>query len=133
MSKAAFFAFDTPPADGTFIIKLTDLDKIQHARNILSGKETKVVHVSGNVVKEPAPYNPDWSFNLDPDSISFFESAIEVCDATIEHVENHLDEACGSFLPNCTWCPWSSRLLKEVHSCKIFQNKFFSKLFFWMR
>ena len=29
-------------------------------------------------------------------------------------VEDHLDEACGAFLPGCHWCPWSSRLVDEV-------------------
>lgn len=133
MSQVAFFAFETPPAEGSFIIKLTDPDKIQQARDILSGKETKAIHVIGEVIKETASYNPDWSFHLEPDSISFFELATEVCDATIEYVEAHLDEACGSFLPDCMWCPWNSRLVKEIHSCKIFQHKFFSRLFFWMK
>lgn len=132
MSKTAFFTFDTLPAEGTFIIKLTDPDKIKHARDILSGNETKAIHVIGKIVKEPVPYNPNWSFHLDPDSISFFESALEVCDATIEQVEDHLDEACGSFLPDCTWCPWSSRLVKEVHSCKIFPKHVLSRLFIWI-
>ncbi len=63
-------------------------------------------------MKEPADYNPLWSYHLHPDSIDFFEYEIEVCDATIQYVEDHLNEVGGSFLPNNFWCPWCSRLIK---------------------
>ncbi|WP_433227073.1 hypothetical protein [Microtetraspora malaysiensis] len=39
---------------------------------------------------------------------------LRVCDATIPYVEDHLDEAGGAFLPGLVWCPWSSRLVREV-------------------
>jgi hypothetical protein len=39
-------------------------------------------HVMGRIVKRQAPYNTKWSFYLDPQTISFFKFAIEVCDAT---------------------------------------------------
>ncbi|MEV6153513.1 hypothetical protein AB0L53_24515 [Nonomuraea sp. NPDC052129] len=26
----------------------------------------------------------------------------------------HPDEACGAFLPGCFFCPWTSRLVREV-------------------
>ena len=66
------------------------------------------------IVKRPAPWNPGYSFHIDPNTVSFFSMAIEVCDATIPYVEDHLDEACGPFLPGCMWCPWSSKLIREV-------------------
>ena len=113
LSEEAYFQFDYPPAPETFIFKLADPTKIQEARDMLGGlKPTR--HVMGVIVKQPASYNPPWSYHLDPASVTFFESAIEVCDATIRYVEDHLDEACGAFLPGCTWCPWGSRLLAEV-------------------
>jgi 1-deoxy-D-xylulose-5-phosphate synthase len=49
-----------------------------------------------------------------PASITFFAMAIEVCDANISYVEDYLDEACGAFLPGCYWCPWSSRVVREI-------------------
>jgi hypothetical protein len=70
----------------------------------------------GRIVKRPADYNPGWSFHINPDTISFFDFAIEVCDASPSYVEDHLDEACGAFLPGCYWCPWSSRLKEEITS-----------------
>ena len=65
-------------------------------------------------MKERASYNPDWSYHLAPESIEFFEMAVEVCDATTAYVEEHLAEAGGSFLPGNAWCPWTSKLLDEV-------------------
>jgi hypothetical protein len=112
-SAEAYFQFDYPPNPATFIFRLTDPDKIQEARDILSGQRPSR-HVMGTIVKVPVSYNPPWSYHLDPSSITFFDFAIEVCDAAIQQVELHLDEACGSFLPGCRWCPWGSRLIAEV-------------------
>jgi hypothetical protein len=110
----ARFVLETPPASDQFVIELTDESKIQQARNILNGTQKDETHVVGRIIKRPAPYNPKWSYQLDPASISFFSFAIEVCDASIGYVEDHLDEAGGAFLPGLYWCPWSSRLVKEI-------------------
>lgn len=110
----AYFKFNYPPRPETFIFKLTDPVKIQKARDIISGKITDTIHVMGKIIKKPANYNPAWGYYLDPNSISFFQTAMEICDANILYVQNHLSEACGSFLPNCIWCPWGSRLIGEV-------------------
>jgi hypothetical protein len=110
---AAYFAFRTNE-DNEFIFLLTDDAKIAHARRILSGEEKNKVHVHGAIRKQPQPYNPGWSFYIDPDTIDFFEVAIEVCDAQTSYVQDHLDEVCGAFLPGCHWCPWSSKLTREV-------------------
>ncbi|MET8861949.1 calmodulin-binding protein [Nonomuraea sp. NPDC004580] len=97
-----------------FVVQLTDPGKIQHARDLLSGATSDKPHVIGRIVKRSAPYNPRWSYNLNPDTVSFFDVAIEVCDATIPYVEDHLDEAGGAFLPGLVWCPWTSRLVREL-------------------
>lgn len=112
----AYFAFTQPSSPGLeFIIELTDDSKIQKARDILSGKEKDRIHVHGRIMKRTQPYNPKFSFSLDPSTIDFFEMAIEVCDADMRYVEDHLDEACGAFLPGCHWCPWNSELTREVN------------------
>ena len=98
----------------SFVIQLTDDVQIKHARDLLSGASTDEPHVLGRIVKRPAPYNPGWSFHIDPSTIGFFDVAIEVCDATTQYVEDHLDEVCGAFLPGCMWCPWTSELTEEV-------------------
>ena len=110
----ARFVFEDISASGQFVIELTDESKIQEARNILNGTQKDKTHVLGKIIKRPAPYNSKWSYQLDPASISFFMVAIEVCDASISYVEDHLDEAGGAFLPGAYWCPWSSRLVKEI-------------------
>ncbi|MBM4269908.1 MAG: hypothetical protein FJ144_25450 [Deltaproteobacteria bacterium] len=112
--QAAFFEFDYPPRRATFVLQLRDPDKIEHARRILRGEETAAVHVMGKVRAQERPWNEPWHFILAPQSIEFFELAIEVCDASIRYVEQHLDEVGGAFLPGRVWCPWGSRLLREV-------------------
>jgi hypothetical protein len=113
MAETAYFTFMQQP-DQEFVFKLTDENRIAEARRIVSGEETSQVHVMGRIVKRQAPYNTQWSFHLDPDTISFFEAAIEVCDANMSYVEDHLDEACGAFLPGCHWCPWDSTVSREI-------------------
>jgi hypothetical protein len=99
-----------------FVIKLTDERKIQHARAVLAGTETEEVHVMGRLRKTGAEFNPGWDFYIDPDTITFFQMAIEVCDASFGYVNDHLDEAGGAFLPGLYYCPWSSRLVRELKS-----------------
>jgi len=111
---AATFRIEFRPLTDAFTIMLTDSIRIQEARLIVSGVQTDAVSVMGTIVKAPAPYNPGWSYHLDPASISFFRCAIEVCDASPQYVEDHLNEVCGALLPGCTWCPWSSRVAEEV-------------------
>jgi hypothetical protein len=112
--RPAFFELDYPPRADTFVIKLTDPAKIEHARRILSGEETAAVHVMGKVRRRSARWNEPWSYILRPHTVEFFEVAIEVCDAGIAYVEEHLDEVGGAFLPGKVWCPWGSRLLREL-------------------
>ncbi|WP_230330029.1 BP74-related protein [Nocardia aurantiaca] len=109
----AYFAF-TDYSGKEFVFKVDNEQRIDEARRILSGEETMSVHVMGRIRKQPVQYNPGWNFHLDPDTITFFTMAIEVCDSSIAYTEDHLDEVCGAFLPGCFWCPWSSKLTREI-------------------
>jgi len=109
----AYFAF-TQQQGQEFIFELKDEAQITHARNILSGKEKERVHVVGRIKKSSQPYNPTWSYHLDPATIDFFYVGIEIADATMQYVEDHLDEVGGAFLPGGVWGPWDSRLVREV-------------------
>lgn len=100
--------------DDSFVIKLWDSRTIAHARAILAGREDAATHVMGKIVDSRVPYNSKWAYHLEPSSISFFENAIEVCDATIRYVEDHLSEVGGPFLPGSIWCPWTSKLVREL-------------------
>ena len=114
---SAYFKFQQSSREGelkTFVFRLDDERKIAEARAILKNPDSIKGHVQGTIVPSPTPYNPDWSFHLDPASIGFFEFQTEVCDSNVTYVEEHLDEIGGSFLPNSFWCPWSSKLEAEV-------------------
>lgn len=95
-----------------FVVRLTDPQTIDEARDIVANELPKLV--IGQIIKSPAPYNPQWSFHYDPTSITFNDMATEVCDATIPYVEEHLDEAGDAFLPDLNWCPWTGRLTAEI-------------------
>ena len=113
-TKRAYFVFRDVDRN-EFVIMLKDPAQIRHARALLTGRTTERPHVSGIIVKKRAPYNPRWRYHLAPDSIEFFDFAIEVCDATILYVQQHLSEVGGEFLPGNRWCPWSSELVREIH------------------
>ncbi|KOT96481.1 calmodulin-binding protein [Streptomyces rimosus subsp. pseudoverticillatus] len=101
-----------------FVIKLTKSGDIQHARDLIAGETTDRPHVITRIVKRTADYNPHWSFHANPDTTQFFDAGIEVCDANIPYVEDHLDEAGGAFLPGLLWCDSDSRLVREIHAPK---------------
>ncbi|KQV15791.1 MULTISPECIES: hypothetical protein [unclassified Kitasatospora] len=54
-----------------FIFKLTDDAKIEEARKILSGDEQNKAHVMGRIIKRAVPYNPGWSYHLDPNTVGW--------------------------------------------------------------
>ncbi|MCX4545514.1 calmodulin-binding protein [Streptomyces sp. NBC_01565] len=111
-ARTAYFEF----TDGTdtFVFQLTDPARIRQARDILGGVDTENISVMGKVVKAPASYNQPWKYTLAPESVKFFSMATEVCDASISYVNDHLDEVGGALLPKSTWCPWHSKLTREV-------------------
>lgn len=113
MAQPRYFAFQQSNHE-EFIFELTDEARIAEALDIISGKETRKVHVMGKIVKHKKPYNPSWDYHLDSVTINFFAMAIEVCDADMRYADDHPDEARGALLPGCHWCPWDSKLVREV-------------------
>jgi hypothetical protein len=113
VTEEAVYEF-TDRTRARFVVRLTDPGKTAHARRVLSGGETGEVHTMGKIVKQPADHNFGWSFYLTPDSVRFFDAMFDICDASIPYVEDHLDEVGGPFLPGLTWCPWDSRLPREL-------------------
>ena len=111
----AWFTF-TDASEETFVARIDDPDVIAHARELLAGTETADPLIGGIVVTQPAPYNIGWSYHLDPESIFFFEFSIEVGDATMRYIEEHVDEVGGAFLPGSRWTPWTSVLLEELQA-----------------
>jgi hypothetical protein len=112
-APAAYFVM-TDITREEFVLRLTDPAKIQHARDLIHGVTNERPHVLGRIAKQAVPYNARWSYHYRPETVDFFDMAIEVCDATIPYVEDHLDEAGGAFLPGLVFCPWTSRLVREL-------------------
>jgi len=112
LEKGVFFEV-SDVNDSKFIILLTNQQDIQKARNMIN-KEESMLNIMGKIVKSPIYYNSNYSYYIDPNTIAFFELAIEVCDSTFDYIENNLDEVGGSFLPNNTFCPWSSKITREL-------------------
>jgi hypothetical protein len=102
----AYFVFEQESPDGNlreFVFELHDGAKIAAARAIIANANSLKNRVQGRIITTRAPYNPGWSFHLDPDTIGFFELQVEVCDANATYIEEHLDEIGGSTLPNYFW------------------------------
>ncbi|EFA82110.1 hypothetical protein PPL_05015 [Heterostelium album PN500] len=109
-SGSAYFLFTDEHDE--FVIKLSDPVRIAEARDIIATGSTK--GVMGIIVKQRVWYNFEWKYYLDPSTITFFDFAIEVCDASIAYTEEHLAEVGGALLPGNRWCPWHSRLVREL-------------------
>lgn len=90
MIVEAYFEIVEQGSPHRFVIKLIEPTKIHHARRIARGREKRRVHVMGTIVRQTAPYNPAWSYHLAPTSITFFDEAVEACDAAISCVEGHV-------------------------------------------
>jgi hypothetical protein len=109
----AYFKVTDGTGNNDFVIKLTDPAKIQNARDQINGVVPKL-SITGLIIKSTADYNPNYSYHFDPDTIDFFEVAVEVCDATFDYTEDNLADAGGAFLPGLQLCPWNSLLLEEI-------------------
>ena len=99
--------------DMHFVVRITNPDAIATARGELNKTEGFSI-VAGTIIKKPAPWNPKWSFYLDPDTVIFGDMFIEVCDANVMYVEDNLASVGTDFLPGNFWCPWSTRVLQEL-------------------
>jgi hypothetical protein len=74
--------------------------------------------ISGTLADGDGGFNHDpvsgrvWSWHLVPETVSFVEAAIELCDGKPSYVEENKEywlESVGSF------CPWSSQLESELN------------------
>jgi hypothetical protein len=102
-----------------FVARIVDEDAIAIARAEIEKDESSGGSwqiISGTIEKTKADWNPDWSFHLIPDTVFFGEFFMEVCDATVLFVEENLDIAGGAFLPGLQWCPWGTRVLRELQT-----------------
>ena len=109
----ADFAF-TDYSGKEFVIRLTNEQRIAEARRILSGEETMSTHVMGRIRKRAGRLQPGLVIPPRPGHRHLLHDGHRGMRRQHHYVDDHLDEACGPFLPGCFWCPWSSRLTREV-------------------
>ncbi|HEY4291672.1 hypothetical protein [Luteibacter sp.] len=113
-----YFAFEASGAPTRqpheFIVEIDDPVTAALAEDILLGHERSTTRIRGIVIKGRTDYNESWPFHLDPTSIRFFSNSTEVCDASSLYVEENLSRVGTGFLPDHEWCPWSTRLTREV-------------------
>jgi uncharacterized protein (TIGR03437 family) len=115
VSPAYFLVHDTDDGkDLTFVIQVTNPATIDQARGQLVLPQSERSHVTGTLVKAPSFYNAPWGYHLDPVSIGFFDTSVEVCDANPQYVQDHLADVGDALLPENRWCPWNSTLTAEI-------------------
>ncbi len=108
----AYFLITTQPNERGFVVAITDPATIAEARELIRAGKSKIVN--GIIVTSPASYNPPWKFHYEPSSVRLADFTIDSCDATATYVEDHLQDAGKNFLPGNRWCPWHTRLIREV-------------------
>jgi hypothetical protein len=123
-AETRYFRVCPDPAPGVcgslndFVIALQDPNQLQTADDILSGKIVDKVHVAGEIVAGPVPYNSPWRFYLNSKTITFFTLGHATCwgYSTVE-INANLDRVgTPGFLPTRFWCPRGYRVSKEVQA-----------------
>src|SRR5580658_868445 len=109
-----YFQFGDRSHKDVFIFATDKPAIAQQARRILRGEEKNQTKVMGTIVKGEAAYKPGWLFHLEPNSVTFFQTSPELCDATSGYVSDHMDDVGKGLLPSGQWCPSTSQLIAEV-------------------
>ncbi len=102
----AYFCVRDATGD-SFVLRLVEQNKIDHARDVVRGIEEEIVHVATATMGGPIAWNPGWQFHIPPTAVYFFDQALEICDASIAGVDQ-------GGPPASTWCPWTSEIFIEL-------------------
>jgi len=89
--------------DQDFRVRITDPETLNAALDNKEGR--KRTHIHGLVVRPKPDVNKGYHWHLDPASIGFVESSIEVCDGSPADVEK-------GAVTSDYYCPWSSRVVE---------------------
>ncbi|SFR93808.1 hypothetical protein SAMN04487846_0859 [Microbacterium sp. cf046] len=87
----------------TFKIELVTAELVQHAKDLMAGKEVPAIPV-GTIVRDDPSVNEPWSWHIDPETLEFADFTTEVCDGLPEYVED-------GTLTSDIYCPWSSTVI----------------------
>jgi hypothetical protein len=89
--------------DETFKVELATPELIDHAKQLLAGKEVAAIP-NGTVVRNDPGVNAPWSWHIDPATLSFADATIEVCDGLPSYVED-------GTVTSDQYCPWSAKVI----------------------
>jgi hypothetical protein len=84
-------------------IELTDAADIEIARRLLAGQEAPAIP-NGLVVRGDPSVNTGYTWHIDPASVEFADSTIEVCDGLPSDVEKNV-------ITSDRYCPWSAKVI----------------------
>jgi hypothetical protein len=84
-------------------IRLTDPDDIGIAQKLLAGESAPGIP-NGRVVRGEPDVNAGYSWHIDPDSVEFADTTIEVCDGRPSDVEKGV-------ITSDRYCPWSAKVV----------------------
>jgi len=84
-------------------IRLTDPVDIAVARKLVAGEAAPGIP-DGRVVRGEPDVNVGYSWHIDPDSLEFADTAIEVCDGRPSDVEKGV-------ITSDRYCPWSAKVV----------------------
>ena len=93
--------------DETYKIELATPELVQHAEDLLAGKDVAAIPL-GTVVRDDPGVNAPWSWHIDPSTLEFADVTIEVCDGLPSYVE---DETVTSE----QYCPWSAKVIDILY------------------
>ncbi|GIF15662.1 hypothetical protein [Actinoplanes teichomyceticus] len=100
--------FETPgdgETGGTeqFRVQLVERADIDKAFQVLYGRSNE--HVNGRIVRTTSPYNPGYTWHLDPNDVTFAAISIELCDGLPSYVGQ-------DWWTSERFCPWAGKVVK---------------------
>jgi hypothetical protein len=106
-------------ADGDrFIFRSSIPATIAQIRAILAGTSATNINnarIEGEIIAGTQPYNPNWAFHLKESSIAVFTGTDFSCDSSAKVINRNLPNiGSPNFLFDRTWCPNTSKLIREV-------------------
>lgn len=84
-------------------IRLTDPADIAVAQRLLAGEAAPRIP-NGLVVRDAPDVNAGYSWHIDPDSVEFADTTIELCDGRPSDVENRV-------ITSDRYCPWAAEVI----------------------
>lgn len=97
------------PTGETFRVLIRDPDTIEEAERLMESDDSGVVNAP--LLRGDGGFNTPWSWHMDPDSVTFADFTVEVCDGCPHMIEDDLDywiDTVGRY------CPWSTELIERV-------------------